>query len=76
MKLLGLLREERPPQLVEKIFETAVLLGERDHLGAQPLDNASGASLLKVAQGRVLGAQRLKSRLLTVDQRPQGRRKR
>ena len=55
------------------MFETAVLLGERDHLGAQPLDNASG---VKIAQGRVLGAQRLKSRLLAVDQRPQGRRKR
>ena len=73
MKLLGLLPEHCPAQLVEKMFETAVLLGERDHLGAQPLDNASG---VKIAQGRVLGAQRLKSRLLAVDQSPQGRRKR
>ena len=80
VKLFGLLPVDRPPQLVEKMFETAVLLGERDDLGAQRLDNASGASLLKaavaIAQGRVLGAKRLKCRLLAVDRSPQGRRKR
>ena len=49
MKLLGLSPEDRPSQLVEKTFETAVPLGERDDLGAQPLDDASGASLLETA---------------------------
>ena len=41
MKLLGLLAVDRPSQLVEKMFETAVLLGQRDDLGTQRLDNPS-----------------------------------
>ena len=44
-------------------------------LGLLPLWLALGAAIA-LAQGRVLGAKRLKSRLLAVEQRPQGRRKR
>ena len=54
MELLGLLPVQRPAQLVQQMFETAVA----------------------IAQRRDLGAKRLKSRLLSFEQHPQGRCKR
>ena len=80
MELLGLLPVYRLAQLVQQMFEAAVVIAQRRDLGAQVLDNRFGASFFEtavaIAQRRDLGAKRLKSRLLSFEQHPQGRCKR
>ena len=44
IELLGLLAEHGPAQLVEQMFETPVLLGQRHHRGAQVFDDPLGAA--------------------------------
>ena len=59
IELLGLLPVHRPAQLPHQVFETPVQVFEM---------------LVALGEGRDLGARRLKRRLLSLEQRPQGRR--